>query len=118
MLDLSARRGKKPSHEKLNAGVYDSVVVTVRWADGYEPEEAYEVIYEITSEDGKVHRHREVFKTNVSNKRTADFENYLVEHDITDLNDFVGRKERLTFEYQKSYDGKTYFNISDREFVS
>ena len=119
MLDLSARRGPKASQEKPEAGVYDSIVLEVRWAEGYDEEqEAYEVIYQITSAQGKVFRHREIFKNDVSIKRTTDFENYLFEHGITDLSDFVGHAERLTIAYQKAFNGKTYFNISDREFVS
>ena len=118
MLNLSARRGKQSSQEKPAAGVYDSTVVEVRWAEGYEPEEAYEVIYEITSEQGKVYRHKEIFKNDISNKRTADFENYLFNHGIEDLKDFTGHHEQLTFAYQTVYDGKTYFNISARRFVS
>jgi hypothetical protein len=119
MLDLSARRGKKTSHERPAAGVYSSIVVDVRWAEGYdEPEEAYEVIYEITSEQGKVYRHKEIFKNDISNKRTADFESYLFDHGIVDLKDFTGHHEQLTFAYQTVYDGKTYFNISARRWVS
>ena len=42
MLDLSSRNRGKASKQLIPDGVYDSVVVDVKWAEGYNPEEAYE----------------------------------------------------------------------------
>ena len=117
MLDLRKRRLGKQGRKKLPEGVYDSVVIDVTWAAGYAPEEAYEIIYEITDNEGNKYRHREIFKTNRRNLRTAEFEEYLAENGIEDLADFKGKHERLTFAYQEAYNGSNYFNIVEREFI-
>ena len=116
MLDLAKRRRLREPH-KLPAGFYSGVVVDVHWAEGYDdPEAAYEVVYEITGDDGYTYRHREVFKNNEKSTRTADFENYLDDHGIADLADFVGKREKLEFDYITYY-GKEYFSIVDRDFI-
>lgn len=117
MLDLTKRRGTGASKRKPAAGTYDSVVLKVRWADDYPPEEAYEVIYQITSPQGQVFCHKEIFKNSAHNRRTAEFEDYLCDHGITELCDFVGHKEQLAFAYQKAFNGNTYFNIVKRDFI-
>ena len=117
MLNLKKRNLGKQGSKKLPEGVYDSIVIDVRWAEGYAPEEAYEIIYEISNDDGNVYRHREIFKTNSRNLRTNEFETYLADNGIEDIIDFKGKREKLTFNFVESYDGKTYFNITDREFV-
>lgn len=116
MLDLRKRRLGKQGRLRLPEGVYDSVVVEVKWAEGYDFEEAYQITYEITGSDGKTYRHSEIFMTNSRNLRTAEFEDYLADHGIENLADFKGKRERLTFEYKEAYTGKTYFNITNREF--
>lgn len=118
MLNLKKRRLGQQGSKKLPEGVYDSTVIDVKWADGYAPEEAYEVIYEITDGEGNTYHHREIFKTNRRNLRTNEFEEYLADNGIEDLVDFKGKRERLTFEYQEGYNGKTYFNIKEREFIN
>ena len=118
MLNLKKRRLGQQGSKKLPEGVYDSVVVEIRWAEGYAPEEAYEVIYEITDGDGNTYRHREIFKTHSRNLRTIEFEKYLADSGIEDLEEFKGKRERLTFEYQEAYNGNRYFNIKEREFVN
>ena len=118
MLNLKKRRLGKQGNKKLPEGIYDSVVIDVRWADGYTLEEAYEVIYEITDGEGCAYRHREIFKTNSRNLRTTEFEEYLADNGIEDLEEFKGKREKLTFEYQEAYNGKSYFNIKEREFVN
>ena len=117
MLDLSQRRRQRQNIQKLPEGVYDSVVTEVRWADGYAPEEAYQITYEITSESGNSYRHIEIFKTNARNLRTIEFENYLSDIGLNNISDFVGKHERLTMGYVTAYNGKEYFNIVDREYV-
>ena len=116
MLDLSARNRGKAGKQILPDGVYSSVVVEVKWADGYESEEAYEAIYQLTSEDGKVYRHREIFKTDERNKRTAAFEDYLADNGITNLSDFKGMREKLTIQRVK-VGLREFANIVDREFA-
>ena len=117
MLDLEKRRRQRQSPKRLPEGVYDSVVTEVRWADGYDdPHEAYEVIYEITDESGNTYRHREIFKNNASSDRTNKFEDYLTDNGVQNLNDFVGRREKLAFSYVK-VNGNEFFNITDREFA-
>ena len=116
MLDISARRRGKAEKKLPPEGVYNSVVIDVRWAENYEPETAYEIEYRITAEDGTVYRHKEIFKTDLRNKRTAKFENYLAQNGINDLDDFKGQEEKLTFKHV-SKDGNVFFNIDNREFV-
>ena len=117
MLDLEKRRRQRRSPKKLPEGVYTSVVIEVRWADGYDdPEEAYEVIYEITDESGNIYRHREIFKNNALSERTSKFEDYLTDNGIKNLDDFVGNREKLSFSYVKA-NGNEFFNITDREFI-
>ena len=100
-------------------GTHIAEVLSVEWCDSdrYGFEGAYEVIYQITTEDGRVFRHREVFKTTLNNKRTRDFENYLADNGIENLDDFVGKREKLTFQH-KIVDGYTFSNIVKREFLS
>ena len=117
MLDLSLRKRGKAGKQLLPDGVYDSVVVDVKWADGYEAEEAYEVTYELTSKEGKVYRHREIFKNDVKNKRTAAFEDYLADNGIEDLLDFKGKCEKLTIQRVK-VGSREFANIVDREFAN
>ena len=116
MLDLSARNRGKAGKQLPPDGVYSSVVTDIKWAEGYEPEEAYEIIYVITSEDGKTYRHRELFKTDERNKRTAAFEAYIFGNGIADLADFTGKHEKLTIKRVKIGE-REFANIVDREFV-
>lgn len=116
MLDLSKRNRGKDGKKLLPDGVYDSVVVDVKWSDRYDAEEAYEATYELTSEDGHVYRHREIFKTDERNKRTAAFEDYLANNGITNLSDFKGKHEKLTIQRVK-VGSREFANIVDREFV-
>lgn len=116
MLDLSARNRGNAGKQLIPDGVYDSVVTDVHWAEGYEPEEAYEVNYELTSQNGKVYRHREIFKTDERNKRTAAFEAYIFGNGIADLADFTGKHEKLTIKRVKIGE-REFANIVDREFV-
>ena len=118
MLDLSQRRHKKQATKKLAEGVYDSIVVDVRWAEGYAHEEAFEITYNITDARGNTYRHREIFMNNNRNKRTIDFEDYLEENGIVELEDFKGKHEKLTFEYVEAYNGHSYFNIVGRELIT
>ena len=117
MLDLSSRNRGKAGKQLIPDGVYDSVVVDVKWADNYEAEEAYEVTYELTSEDGHVYRHREIFKTDEKNKRTAAFEEYIFNNGIADLADFNGKREKLTVQRVK-VGSREFANIVGREFVN
>ena len=117
MLDLSKRNRGNAGKQLIPDGVYDSVVIDVKWADGYVAEEAYEVTYELTSENGKAYRHREIFKTDERNKRTAAFEDYLADNGITNLSDFNGKHEKLTLQHVK-VGSREFANIVDREFVN
>lgn len=116
MLDLSKKNRGTTEKQLLPDGVYDSVVIDVQWADGYESEEAYEITYRVTSEDGKVYQHREIFKTDERNKRTAAFEDYLADNGIIDLSDFIGKREKLTVKRVK-VGTREFANIVDREFI-
>lgn len=116
MLDLSSRNRGKAGKQLLPDGVYESVVVEVKWADGYEPKEAYEITYSLTSEDGKTYRHRELFKTDERNRRTAAFEDYLADNGVTNLSDFNGKREKLTIKRVK-VGMREFANIADREFI-
>jgi hypothetical protein len=51
------------------------------------------------------------------NRRTNKFEDYLTSNNIDSLDDFVGCHERLTFQNVEAYNGKTYINIVEREFI-
>ena len=117
MLDLRTRKQQRQATKKLPEGAYDSVVVDVHWSDDHEPEKAFEVVYQITDENGSAYQHSEIFFNDERNKRTTDFEDYLVKHGIYDLVDFVGKRERLSMGYVKSLNGREYFNIKAREFV-
>ena len=116
MLDLSKRNRGTAGKQILPDGVYDSVVVDVKWADGYDPEEAYEITYRVTSEDGKVYQHREIFKTDEKNRRTAAFEDYLADNGVDNLSDFNGKREKLTIKRVK-VGAREFANIVDREFL-
>lgn len=116
MLNLRDRNRGTAAKVKLPAGVYDSVVVSVEWSQKY-GDEAYEIVYEITSQDGKVYRHTEIFMCDPDNQRTARFEDYLADNGICDLDEFVDKREKLTFGYQKK-NGNEFFNIVKREFVA
>ena len=116
MLDLSARKRGSNGKQLLPNGVYNSVVVDVKWANGYEPEEAYEITYELTSEDGILYRHHEIFMTDERNRRTAAFEEYIFDHGIEVLSDFTGKHEKLTIQRVK-VGSREFANIVDREFV-
>ena len=116
MLDLSSRNRGQAGKQLIPDGVYNSIVIDVRWADGYNPKEAYEITYELTSEDGKVYRHHEIFKTDEKNKRTAAFENYLADNGIADLADFKGKREKLTIK-RVEIGTREYANIVEREFI-
>ena len=116
MLDLSARNRGNASKQLIPDGVYNSTVVDVKWAEGYDTKEAYEITYELTSMDGKVYRHREIFKTDERNKRTAAFEDYLADNGISNLSDFNGKHEELTIKRVK-VGSREFANIVDREFA-
>ena len=116
MLDLKKRLHQSKAQRKLTPGTYTSKVVEVRWAANYAPEEAYEIIYDVTA-DGKVYQYREIFFTNRRNIRTSNFEDYLANNDIAYLDDFVGKTEELTFENVEASNGNTYLNITNRVFI-
>lgn len=117
MLDLSARNRGKANKHPIPNGIYDSVVLEVKWAEGYAAEEAYEVSYKLISEDGKIYKHREIFKTDERNKRTAAFEDYIADNGVEDLSSFVGVTEKLTIQRVKVGD-REFANIVSREFVN
>ena len=117
MLDLSCRNRGKAGKQLIPDGIYDSVVTDLRWADGYEPQEAYEITYELTSADGRVYRHREIFKTDERNKRTATFEDYLADNGIANLSEFNGKHEKLTIKRVK-IGTREYANIVEREIIN
>lgn len=110
---------KKPSgykRAKLKPGEYTSTVKSVDWADGYVKGKAIKIAYDLVAKDGSEHEFSEIFWVNGSD-RSGDFNQYLKDHGINHVDDFVGCKEKLTL-LNDIHKGKTYLNIVEREFVS
>ena len=107
---------KKPS---IKVGVYESKVTSVHWAEDYADETAFEIEYDLISSDGKKSRYSELFytlKKSPGNQRSIDFYAYLSENGLTDLAEFEGCFEKLTFK-KNVHKNRTYIEIIEREFL-
>ena len=108
---------KSKSLKKAPEGTYESSVKKVRWAEGAENEEAFEIVYDLENAEGEKFWHREIFKNTAKNPRTKKFFEYLLDNGIEDLDELAGKKEKLVLEECEGYDGNTYVNITARAFI-
>lgn len=139
MLNLSKRFSKK-SQKPMSTydkqpppGIYDSVVIDVKEAEGYASGNAIDIIYQLTDSSGKVFEKTErFFITVLQSEREANFFDYLesnginVDDSLDKLNDFIGCHERLELAKEVKYfntsdnsiQRKVFINITHRDFVS
>ncbi|MBQ9747018.1 MAG: hypothetical protein IJW21_09395 [Clostridia bacterium] len=118
MYNFSAQKAvtKKPT---VKVGIYESKVTSVHWAEDYADETAFEVEYTLTSSNGKKFHHSELFYTlekSPSNERTINFYAYLSQNGLTDLSEFEGCYEKLTFK-KNVHKNRTFVEIVEREFL-
>ena len=107
---------KKPS---IKVGVYESKATSVHWAEDYTDETAFEIEYTLTSSDGKKSHYSELFYTlekSPANERSIEFYTYLSENGLTDLSEFEGCSEKLTFK-KNVHRNRTFVEIVKREFL-
>ena len=76
------KSGKNKSFKRAPAGTYESCIKKVRWAEGAENEEAFEIVYDLENADGEKYWHREKFKNTEKNPRTRKFFKYLLDNGI------------------------------------
>ena len=110
--------GKGNDTIKLAPGSYESKLIRVEPAPGWVPGAGYELIFEVKVAEDKAIERKTVFSSNIDNRRTKKFIDYLSKNGIEfdDFDDLIGLREILHFAYE-DVDGRTFLNIYDRDFV-
>lgn len=118
MFDLrSFDRTNIRATKMIPVGTYQSVVTKVQWRDDYREDTVFEVFYDLTSEDGKLYKHRELFENKGSNRRTREFVSYLLDNGIYHVEDFKGHHEEIEIRKDMKH-GRTFSSICERKFLS
>lgn len=107
------------STSSLRVGTYDSVLVDVQPNEKFIDGAAYTFKYELTDpQTGEKFEKSETIINDARNKRFNTILKNLKNKGIivTNFEDFVGMKERVTLKYEP-VGGRSYLNIVDREFI-
>lgn len=115
MLDLTKFNTKKK--KTLSTGFHFSRVDDVYWSKGFIEGQAIEIKYTITDTDGTEHEFKETFYNDDSNERTNEFFEYLKQHGIDDINEFVGCTEEVDIRKNATNRG-VFKTIYRRKFIS
>ena len=105
------RKKKFPFAPGTYVGVHSDIID----APGYLAGDAYEFHINVDV-NGEQVEYKETFHWNADNERTAEFWDYLENNGITDTNQLIGRKEKLTFKKVVT-DYGTKLNIVERELI-
>lgn len=117
MMDLSVKK-KATKKQRISVDTpLRSTVESVNWAPGYVPGKAFEVCYKIEDDAGNIQKYSEIFLASDNNDRTQEFYEYLQSNGISDIADFAGCVEQLTF-LKDVKNNRAYVNIAKRKFIS
>lgn len=110
--------GKISNNKKVLPGTYDSTVVAIVPAQGWAEGKAFEFTYKLKTNSGETEK-KEVFVNSLKNPRTLEFVKYLANNgvEIESLEEVLGLKEQLTFEFDE-INGVKYLNITSRRYIS
>lgn len=95
-------------------GTYDSKITNVVPVDGYDFDERFRIIYELTDVEGNKFKFSEIFFNEEKNTRYNKFVNYLSSNGVqlVDYGSFIGVCEKIKIDFRDKY-----LNIVDRTFV-
>lgn len=115
---LLRKKNTTRKSDYIPLGIHDATVKDVRPAPGYKLGEAVEIVYSVHC-GNSIREYSEIFVNDPKNSRTAEFDVYLTEHNVTsdDWTMLTGLEEKLEFG-KEIKNGRTFVNIVNREFVS
>ncbi|MBE7051653.1 MAG: hypothetical protein E7395_03695 [Ruminococcaceae bacterium] len=116
LMSKRSKRLNQTSKNKLQPGIYNSVVKNVEFCDDYKDSAALKVSYELCDESGKIFEFSEIFYLIEGNERTIAFDEYLDSAGFDDYFKFEGCKESVDLKWHISHN-RRYLSIADRKML-
>lgn len=110
------RKKNSANKPQIEPGIYPAIVTDVKSAQGFAPDEAIDVSYDVSIDDSTVISHSERFSLKQHSPRTAEIDGILDSIESDNYADLVGLKMMLEFCFQfKNY--KRYCNIVSHTLI-
>lgn len=110
------RKKKSANKPQIEPGIYSAVVTDVKSAQGFAPDEAIDVSYDVMIDDSTVISHTERFSLKQYSPRTDEIDSILDSISSDNYADLIGLKMELEFCFRfKNY--KRYCNIVSHTLI-